>query len=165
MKHSGKTIEARSARETVALLLQTWEFYFPPELRERYDRIAADFATRDQTHWIERAHANTPKIREALLQLGDWSDVPDSELLMSAWDDEVLFFYVLRTQFVVARLAARPDDMVPGHLNEFWTWAMSIRDDEPWMLFPVMTAEALKVTKTKPPIWKIPYPRDYPSQN
>jgi hypothetical protein len=52
---------------------------------------------------------------------------------------ELLFFYVLRTQFVFARIAARPDDMIPGKMDDFWDWSMTIRNDEPWMRFPSKT--------------------------
>jgi len=162
MDHSGKIIEARSAKETLELFLQTWEYYFPPSMRARFEQCAAAFEMRDQVYWIDRAKTKTPQIAEALRKLGEWADIPDSELLMSSWDDEVFFFYVLRTQFLVARLAAKPNDMVPGHFDAFWKWAMTLSKDEPWMLFPVMTKDALKTAPFKPPIWRIPYPIDYP---
>ncbi len=37
--------------------------------------------------------------------------------MMMSWDDELLFFYILRTQFVFARIAAKPDDMIPGKMD------------------------------------------------
>src|SRR4051812_17535975 len=83
--------------------LRRWISISPPELRARYERVAAEFETKSQMYWIERAHAKHAEIADAFRKLGEWTDMVDSELLMSAWDDEVLFFYVLMTQFIFAR--------------------------------------------------------------
>ena len=144
------------------MLLQTLDFYFPEALRARYEQISEVFESKEQMYWIERVRDKTPKIIEAFRQLGEWGDMTDSELLMMAWDDEVLFFYVLKMQYSFAWLAAKPDAMVPGRYDEFWTWFTMIRSEEPWMIYPVATYEACKHAKTKPPIWRIPYPSDYP---
>ena len=143
------------------MLFETLDFYFPSSQRTRFEKIATAFEREGQMHWIERANANSSKIGAALKALGEWSDQPDSELLIMGWDDEVFFFYILRTQFIFARLAARPDDMIPGTADDFWEWAMTLKDDEPWMIYPVATASACKASGTTP-IWRIPYPCDYP---
>ena len=162
MECSEELIEMHSAKRTLETLVETLDFYFPPELRARYERAAAEFETKNQLYWIERAGAKRIEIAEAFRKLGEWTDMTDSELLMSAWDDEVLFFYVLRTQFVFARVAAKPDDMIPGTMDGFWKWGMTPSDKEMWMSFPVMTAAHYRMAPIKPPIWKIPYPNDYP---
>lgn len=162
MESSGEMIEAHTAKRTLEMLVETLDFYFPPSLRPRYERIAAEFEAKNQLQWIERARAKSRETAEAFRKLGEWTDMTDSELLMSAWDDEVLFFYVLRIQFVFARLAAKPDDMIPGTMDGFWKWGMTPSDRELWMLFPALTSEAYRVAQIKPPIWKIPYPYDYP---
>ena len=159
MKHE-PMIDCFSASKTLEMLVETLDFYFPPELRMRYDKICAEFETKNQLHWIERARAKQREIVEAFRKLGEWSDMPDSELLMSAWDDEVFFFYVLRTQFMFARLAAMPDAMIPGTMDGFWKWGMTPGDKELWMAFVVEGTFYYSRAKTKPPIWRIPYPCD-----
>ena len=162
MKQNDGMIECHVAWRLLDMMRQTWEFYFPPELRERYIRIAARYEMQGQTEWLATLKAKLPQITEAFAELGKWSASPDSAPLMSKWDDDTLFFYVMRIQFLVCRLAAKPDDMIPGTCDGFWTWGMSVKPDDPWMLFPVLTRDALKSAKTKPPLWQIAYPADYP---
>ena len=162
MPHSEDMIDCHSAKRTLEMLVETLDFYFPPALRARYEKVAALFETKPQDYWLERVAAQRDAIAEAFRRLGEWSDMEDSELLMSAWDDDVFFFYVLRTQFVFSRIAAGPDQMIPGTLDGFWQWAMTPRPDEPWMIYPVFTAQNYRVAPVKPPLWRIPYPHDYP---
>ena len=157
-------IDALPGSTILQMLLQTHHFYFPPAFRDRFERAATFFESKDQQYWLQRIRARTSDLRVALKKLGEWDDIPEPDLLMMSWDDELLFFYILRTQFVFARVAGKPEQMYPGRMEEFWDWSMTIRDDEPWMLFPVMTAEGLKHAPLKPPIWRIPYPLDYPEK-
>jgi len=156
-------IDALPAKRMLEMLLDTVDFYFPPSQRARYERVVAEFESQGQTYWLERVGAKRQTIADALRKLGTWTEMTDSELLVSSWDDEVLFFYILRTQFLFSRVAAaKPTDMIPGRLEEFWQWGMIPRDDDPWMLFPIFTEQNLQRAAIKPPIWKIPYPHDYP---
>lgn len=161
---SERMIDALPASTVLDMLLQTHHFYFPEAFRERYEHAATFFETKEQLYWIERARARTADLRVALKKLGEWDDIPEPDLLMMSWDDELLFFYILRTQWVFARIAGKPHDMLPGRMDEFWEWSMTVKDDEPWMLYPVMTAAGLKAAPVKPPIWRIPYPSDYPEK-
>lgn len=95
-------IDCLTAKQTLAQIVETLDFYFPPALRARCESIAEEFKTKSQMYWIERARAKYTEIAEAFRKLGQWTDMEDSELLMRAWDDEVLFFYVLRTQVLLA---------------------------------------------------------------
>lgn len=155
-------MEWHSGKRTLEMILATGDFYFPPTLRERYDRIAAAFEAKSQYYWIERAAAKRDATAEAFRKLGEWADMCDAELLMSAWEDEVFFFYVLRTQFVFSRIAADPDGPIPGTFDGFWKWAMTPQNGELWMSFPVFTEQNYRAAPVKPPIWRIPYPKDYP---
>jgi hypothetical protein len=156
--------DALPAKRQLEMLCATLSFYFPEGQRARYLGIAAIYEARTQDFWLGRIGATAVALAKAVRKMGEYYDWPSSELLMLSWDDDVLFFYVLRTQYVFARLAARPDDMVPGGLDEFWEWWIIPGEKDPWMLFPVLTAEAIKVAAVRPPIWKIPYPVDYPGK-
>jgi hypothetical protein len=164
MEPSEEMIDCHSAKRTLEMIFATLDFYFPASLRERFERVAASFEQKDQMHWIETARAKKGEIADAFRKLGQWSDMEDSELLMSSWDDEVFFFYVLRTQFVFSRIAAKPDDMIPGTLAGFWAWAMTPSEDEMWMIYPIFTEQNYQIAPIKPPIWKIPFPHNFPKR-
>ena len=162
MEPTRNQIPGQPARQALEMLLETYDFYFPPGMRGRFESVADRFEEHDQDYWIDKRREKMPKILEAFQSLFDWADMSDSELLMFSWDDEVLFFYVLRTQYVFARLAASPNDVVPAGLDDFWRMMVMPKEDDPWMIFPVVTKKAIAAANIEIPIWRIPYPIDYP---
>lgn len=163
MEHSDEMIDCLPAKQLLEMIFATVDFYFPPMLRGRFEKIAEFFETKDQYYWLERAAAKRDALATAFRNLGEWVEMTDSTLLMSAWDDEVFFFYVLRTQFVFSRIAVKPDDLIPGTMEGFWKWCMTPGAKENCTVFILFTAQNLRLAPIKPPIWRIPYPHNFPT--
>jgi len=82
MKQNDGMIDCHAAWRQLDMMRQTWGFYFPPELRERYIRIATRYEMQDQTQWLATLKAKLPQITEAIAELGRWSDNANCPLLV-----------------------------------------------------------------------------------
>ncbi len=64
-------VDALPAKRVLEMLLETHHFYFPEAFRERFEKAASFFETKDQLYWIERARAKTDQLRRELKKLGE----------------------------------------------------------------------------------------------
>jgi len=92
----------------------------------------------------------------ALAQLKDWAEETETALLISAWDDELIFWYVMKVQSVVVLLATNPAGMVPIDFETFWDRYMSHLTT--WMELFFSPGGAFLKLANRPKIWRIAWP-------
>lgn len=136
----------------------TWEWYFPPEVRARFEAQADLFETMTLEEWEKRWWEKKEDLSDALAKLKDWSGETDSALLISAWDDELIFWYVMKMQSVVMLLAANPTGMVPFGLEPFWDSYVSHLTS--WAEFVFGPGGAFIKLAKRPRIWRIAWPAE-----
>lgn len=144
------------AGKTLELMETTWEWYFPPEVRERFERKADWFETQPLAAWEERWWARKEDLTAALGELGKWSEEADTSLLVTGWDDELIFWYVMRMQSWCVMLAAHPDKMVPWELKD--VWEQHVLRLTTWMEFVFPVGGAFLKLERRPKIWRIAWP-------
>jgi hypothetical protein len=151
------------ARLLRGLVEQTLHWYLPESQRLRFLRIGEDYSYLDSHRWEAAYQMARVKLGPCLKTMGTWSNRPETDALLCSWDDETFFFYVLRFQFVWIRLYAIGDEvMIPYGLDEFWEWAMTIKEGETWIYYTFPTVVEYNKLDPKPPIWRFFSPCDVP---
>ena len=157
-----RMIDCAPARVVLERVEMTLQWYLPPSQRERFLRLGDDYSYLDSHRWETAYNMAIAKLRPCLEVMKGWMDRPETDDLLASWDDDVLFFYVLRFQFMLVRLYSMGEEMVPYEWDEFWNWSMVPLPQENWIFYTFPTVVEFNKMETKPPIWKFFSPSDVP---
>lgn len=133
-----------------------WEWYFPPEARGRFEAQADVFESKTLEEWEQRWWARKEDLSSALEELGKWSGEADTSLLITGWDDELIFWHVMRMQSLAVMLASNPESYAPANLEEFWQ--RHVMHLTTWMEFVFPVGGAFLKLARRPKIWRIAWP-------
>lgn len=133
-----------------------WEWYFPPEARARFEAQADTFERKELEEWEGRWWARKEDLTVALEELGKWSEETDTSLLVTGWDDELIFWYVMRMQGLAVLLASNPQAYTPAGLESFWD--RHVMHLTSWMEFVFPVGGAFLKLERRPKIWRIAWP-------
>lgn len=151
-----------------AEFLKSWfleqrDFLLPESLKERFLKICDQWVLSPQDTWIERIALRHPELLRLFERLETMVERTTSTATLSAIDDELFFFYVLRVQCVWTHISRAPDEApVPFDPTEQW-----------WFLFgqqrphvdgmadwTVLTLSLLRRLPNPPSVWRVPLPSD-----
>ena len=149
---------AKLVRGMVSKLLH---WFLPDSQQHRFSEIGERYSYLDSHGWEKAFQMTKPKLQESLRTLKGWVSRPETDELMDSWDDEVMFFYVLHFQRAWINMHRFSDDqLIPGSWNDFWEWAMVVRDDESWLDYTFPTVVDFQKLNPKPKIWRFFAPSD-----
>ena len=160
---SQRLIDAAPAKVVREMVDSLMHWFLPESQRLRFLRIGEDYSYLDSHRWEAAYQMARVKLGPGMQTMKSWLDRPETDVLLCSWDDEILFFYVLRFQFVLVRLYSVGDDqMIPAGWDDFWDRLMTIRDPESWIRYTFPTVIEYEKLGKKPPIWRFFSPCDVP---
>lgn len=153
-------IETVPAKLILASMVASQQFYFPEEMRARFEAVAVLFEERDGAFWQDRFDDCREDLAAGLIELENWTDDLSADLVMLSWSDEVFFFYILKIQFLWIRLSMDPDARVPSPMDAFWKWGVCLQPSEGWVFWTFPCAVEFEKMADPPFIWRIPLPNE-----
>lgn len=154
-------IECAPAQVVRGILNQLHHWYLPESQRERFIEIGELYSLLDSRRWEASFQMAMVKLKPCLDELYRWADRRETDDLLSAWDDDVLFFYVLRFQSVLVKIQSFDDNqMIPAGMDDFWQWAVATQEGESWIHYTFPIVAIYLDLSERPAVWKFFAPSD-----
>jgi hypothetical protein len=154
-------LPAKSLKEMLPQLLPVW---LPDGLRDGFFSTAKIWRQKPADEWTAEWDRRQQPMQALVDKLAGWMNIEDWELPLSACEDTLLLFHVLRLQSMVIRVLHLSDDQfVPGELDQLWHWLLDLRQGEHWIIHTVFARDGLRQLPPQAWMWAIVTPAEFAS--
>jgi hypothetical protein len=153
-------VDAAPTRVVRKMVNMTLHWYLPGSQEVRFHELGYSYGNLDLQQWESGFQMTRIKLNKAIAELRTWQERTHTDELISSWDDEVFFFYILHFQFLWVRLHTLEEEQMIPWGEDFWDWGMVVRDEIPCIAYTFPTVAPFMNMSPRPYVWGFYAPSD-----